>query len=92
MKPFKNFLHILLTFASLLGFLGGWATLAHAQKPAQHNNTAPGAALDPLPPLAPMPGIDSAASSNNNQGWFTIAPQQPSQLRSRQPVFTTGGS
>ena len=28
MKNFKTSLHVLLSFVSILGFLGGWATLA----------------------------------------------------------------
>ena len=93
MKNFKSVLHLLLTFASLLGFLGGWATLAHSRKPIQPTSGANGStqAIDPLPPLAPLPALGSvSASNNNNGGLFSIAPS-PSRNRSR-PLLTTSGS
>ena len=90
MKNFKTSLHVLLTFASLLGFLGGWATLAHSRKPIQPTDNSP-QGLDPLPALAPMPAIGTSSSSaNSNSGLFSIAPQQ-STRRSR-AFFATSGS
>jgi hypothetical protein len=92
MKNFKNMLHILLTGASVLGFLGGWATLAHSHKPAQPVSSS-AQALDPLPALAPLPAMNLNASSNNNSsgGQFTIIAPSAPRLRSRS-FFSTGGS
>lgn len=93
MKNFKTSLHILLSAASLLGFLGGWATLAHSRKPIQPASGSSSAALEPLQPLAPLPAMNGSTAGSNNGSLFTIAPQQqqPSRLRSR-PMFTTSGS
>jgi hypothetical protein len=96
MKNYKTSLHIMLSVASLLGFLGGWATLAHSRKPIQNTNSSSTAAqgLEPLPDLAPLPALDgSSASANNNDGnVITFSQQaQPSRLRQR-PFFTTSGS
>jgi len=93
MKNFKNILHILLTLASLFGFLGGWATLAHSGKPVQPVSTGGGQTLDPLPALAPLPEMNLNADTNNNSGGGLniIAPAQAPVRRSR-PMFTTSGS
>ena len=94
MKNFKTSLHVLLSFVSILGFLGGWATLAHSRKPIQNTSGNPATqALDPLPPLAPLPAMGST-SSNSSAGLLSIAPQQqqPSRLRSSRPFLTTSGS
>lgn len=89
MKNFKNYLHILLTFASLLGFLGGWATLAHSGKPLQPDSKQSGA-LAPLPALEPIPAIGSS-STNSNNGLLTINPATRNSRRAS-PFFTTSGS
>lgn len=92
MKNFKNMLHILISIASVFGFLGGWATLAHSLKPTQPVS-AQGQAILPLPALAPLPSMNLNPSTNNNAGsvqQFTIIAPAPS-LRSR-PVFRTSGS
>lgn len=91
MKNFRTSLHILLTFTSLLGFMGGWATLAHSRKPMQNTASDTGAAaLEPLAPLPPLSTIDNSAS-NNNSGFINIAPQS-SGVRSRRSFFATSGS
>ena len=92
MKTFKKSLHFLLTFASMLGFLGGWAALAHSRKPVQTTSGTQTQAIEPLPTLQPIPAMGSQASSaNNNNGLLNIiTPAQPS--RARRPVFTTSGS
>ena len=61
MKPFKNSLHIFITFVSVLAFLGGWATLAHSRKPIQPTQSQ---ALEPLPPLEAIPAFNSVTSNN----------------------------
>jgi hypothetical protein len=93
MKNFKNILRILLTFASMLGFLGGWATLAHSRKPIQPVTAQP-QALEPLAPLAPLPSIDgNPANSNTNSGNGLLSIFTPPARRSRsRPLFTTSGS
>ena len=92
MKNFKNSLHILLALASVFGFLGGWATLAHSGKPVQPVSSG-GQALDPLPALAPLPAMNLNASANSSGGGGLniIAPAQAPVRRSR-PMFTTSGS
>ncbi|MCL4487284.1 MAG: hypothetical protein M1570_04040 [Chloroflexi bacterium] len=70
MKSFQRILRIFIMIGSLSGFLGGWALLAHAGKPAPVEaapvDVAPLATpaplnfnnssqLQPLPPLQPMP-------------------------------------
>jgi hypothetical protein len=96
MKNFKNSLHILLTAASLLGFLGGWATLAHSRKPIQPVQAQGGQTLDPLQPLAPIPAFNSAASATagSSGGLLSLFTQSqaPVQRLRRRPVFTTSGS
>jgi hypothetical protein len=98
MNNIKTPLRIMLTFASMAGFLGGWATLAHSRKPVQSTtpSTDGGQAVDALPPLAPLAPINiSGAASNSGNGNLTIVapPLQPQQrLRSRAPLFSSGGS
>ena len=58
MKPFKSFLHVLITLASLIGFLSSWILLAHSRKPVQ---TVQAQVLDPLPPLQPIQSFDSTS-------------------------------
>ena len=95
MKNFKNSLHFLLTIASVLGFLGGWATLAHSRKPVQTTNAQP-QALEPLAPLAPLPAIGSNSTNitnNNNTSGFSIFTPSTTTRRSRaRSLFSTGGS
>jgi hypothetical protein len=93
MKNFKNILHILLTFTSLLGFLGGWATLAHSRKPIQPATNQP-QALEPLAPLAPLPSLDGNSTNNNaNSGNGLLSIFNLPAHRSRpRALFTTSGS
>jgi len=91
MKNFKNILHILLALASVFGFLGGWATLAHSGKPVQPAS-AGGQALEPLPALAPLPAMNLNTNNSGGGGQLNIiAPAQAPVRRSR-PMFTTSGS
>ena len=87
MKNFKNILRILLTFASMLGFLGGWATLAHSRKPIQPVTAQP----QTLEPLAPLPSIDGSPTNNNN-GQLNIFTPPTRRSRASRPLFTTSGS
>jgi hypothetical protein len=97
MKNFKNTLRIMITLASMLGFLGGWATLAHSRKPIQPTQAQSQQvqALEPLAPLDPLPAIDGS-SSNNNNGNGQLRIITPSNLPARRnraaPLFSTTGS
>ena len=73
MKNFKNILHIMLTVASILGFLGGWATLAHARKPGQIV-ASQSQAVDPLPPLDAIPDINISSNNTNSDGLTIVSP------------------
>jgi hypothetical protein len=95
MKNFKNILHIFITVASLLGFLGGWTTLAHSRKPIQTGGQTEAQALEPLQPLAPLPAYNSATSTtanNNNAGVLSIFNQAPAPRTRARAIFRTSGS
>lgn len=55
MQLVKYSIRLLIATGSVLGFLGGWVLLAHAEKPAATSAPAPIAAPAPaqLPTLAP---------------------------------------
>jgi hypothetical protein len=94
MKNLKNILRILLTSVSMLGFLGGWATLAHSRKPIQTTNAQP-QTLAPLAPLAPLPAMGSIPTKNNaGSGLLNIfTPSTAPSVRTRsRPLFSTSGS
>jgi hypothetical protein len=74
LKNLKGFLHILLTIASVIGFLGGWATLAHSRKPGQVVVTPQAQVTDPLPPLDPLPDLGVASNSSNNSNLNFVMP------------------
>ncbi len=80
MKKFKNGLHVLITAVSMLGFLGGWAVLAHSPKPIQ-----PQASLAPLPALAPVQAFNDSSS-----GLQIASPRHRNS--SSLSAFTTRGS
>ena len=81
MKNFKNLLHLIIAFASVFGFLGGWATLAHSRKPLQPIT----AELDPLAPLPPV-DLNPQASNSTNNGVVFVSPNR----RSRSMFMTRG--
>lgn len=93
MKSFKTLLHILITTASLIGFLGGWASLAHALKPASKNaQPAVIESLAPLPAIPPMPAMGASASKASVSGGnlqIFVPPQSSGRVRS---FFRTSGS
>lgn len=82
MKSFKTVLHVLITFASVIGFLSGWAMLAHSRKPIQPVQAQ---VLDPLPPLQPIQTFN-----NNSNGLQVLSPLP--QRRGFSSAFMTGGS
>jgi energy-converting hydrogenase Eha subunit F len=82
MKTLKNILRWWLSLASVMGFLSGWAMLAHAPKPV------PAEQMPALPtPLAPLPPLGSASDAGSQPQSFTISSSQ-----SQMPVFVTSGS
>jgi hypothetical protein len=92
MKPFKTLLHILLALGSMVGFLFGWATLAHAGKPVQPGQgQSSQQALAPLPALPPIQSTIGSDSTSNNPLQFLVPRVQ---TRSNFPSngFVTRGS
>lgn len=67
MKSIKLGLRIWIAIVSAVSFLGGWALLSHAAKPAPLFNQAnQGSAVDslqPLPTLQPVPSFDDMTGS-----------------------------
>ena len=99
MKKIKTIFHYWIAFVSVLAFLGGWVTLAHARKPVQPGSTAPANVLV-VPTLAPLQpfNMDAAAGSStsgsnpapvNNSFGFQIVNPQP---QFGFPVLTTNAS
>src|ERR1051325_6718832 len=90
MKLLKLGLHVWLTIASVLSFIGGWILLVHAPKPKQgislYSVTKAQPTLEPLPPLQSVGGDED---NSQNQSFFNVQPDI--QARSR-PFFQTGGS
>ena len=80
----------MLTVASLLGFLGGWATLAHARKPGQIV-ASQSQAVDPLPPLDPIPDINISSNNTNGDG-LTIVSPPASQNNTNNTINTSNNS
>ncbi len=64
MQLIKNVIRIWIASASVAGFVGGWAILAHAGKPAPLASGSPAAVqLSPLPTLAPLPPLEGFGSN-----------------------------
>jgi len=87
MKPFNTFLYVMIAGASVTGFLGGWAALAHSLKPVQPAQQQQ--QLQALQPLTPLPPIGQA-SSNELPPLQSFVPVRPSRGFSR--GFMSGGS
>jgi hypothetical protein len=85
MKHLKSLLRIWIAFCSLVGFLGGWAMLAHSPKPAQAAQTSAIGQTAGLPPLPPMPSFSQTGAN------FQPVPFQP-QTSFLMPRLRTGGS
>jgi hypothetical protein len=89
MKNFKTSLHIFIAFVSMLGFLGGWATLAHSRKPIQPAQFQANV-LEALPPLDPIPAFNSVSSNNNGGFLGSFMPSRRN--NAMMPMFMTRGS
>ena len=85
MKTAKTGFRIWFSMASVAGFLGGWALLAHSPKPAQPVQNSPLVEVTPLPTLAPL------ASPRGGSRGLQRLPSFP-QTRSSLPRMRTGGS
>lgn len=88
-KPLKNSLRLWITASSVVGFMGGWAILAHAPKPAPLQTvtaaTVQESIVSPIPTLPPVPSLDE----------FTQLQPLPSfsfSTQSQMPRFRTRGS
>jgi hypothetical protein len=95
MKLWKYGFRIWIAVASVLGFLGGWSFLAHAEKPApltsnSNNQDNPPVLVDPtpLPTLAPLPSFDNSPSINLQP----IPMQQQPSFQRMAPRMRSGGS
>lgn len=71
MKSFKTFLHLLITGASLAGFVGGWAVFAHSPKPLQPSD------VQALQPLEPLPAIGQAGQNDQSSLLGSIFAPRP---------------
>jgi hypothetical protein len=94
MKPLKLGLRVWILITSLFSFLGGWALLSHAGKPAPLGSVAQpvtsSSSLAPMPTLPAVPSIDSLTSGGGN-----LQPLPSLQLNTSQSFFPrmrTGGS
>lgn len=89
MKSMKGILRIWIATTSVAGFMGGWALLAHAEKPAPIENKPSVSASAPLPTLQPLQPLNNNNFNNSsNLQQFPVQPQQ----RSFFPRLRTGGS
>ncbi len=93
MQHFKIGLRIWIALSSVLGFLSGWALLAHSPKPAQPSQHLQPVQVQPvsLPPLPPMPSFDSG---NTTIQQMPVIPQSSfiPQSNYGYPSMRTGGS
>lgn len=87
MKHFKMSLRVWIAVSSVVGFIGGWALLAHAPKPVQASQLSPSTQVElaPLPTLAPLPSLSSQGNTLQQLPSF-------SQPRASFPRLRTGGS
>lgn len=87
MKHFKLSLRVWIAVSSVVGFIGGWALLAHSPKPVQasQGNSTTQVELAPLPTLAPLSSFRSQGDSLQQLPSF-------SQPMASFPRLRTGGS
>jgi hypothetical protein len=87
MKFIKNGLRTWVAVTSIVGFLGGWAVFAHAEKPVSSTAQQPAQQIEmaPLPTLPAIPSLDQPIQQ--------IQPIQPMpQVNTFSPRMRTGGS
>lgn len=96
MKTLKRWLRLWLAGASLAGFFGGWALLAHAPKPAPLQLSSPptqepSTAGQAVPTLQPLPPLNLSGGGQIQQlPPIQVQPQAPA--RSFFAPMRTGGS
>ncbi len=87
MNQFQRKLRMLIAAGSAVGFLGGWALLAHAGKPVSTVAPAPAVESVSLPPIN-FNALEASGNSNNVQP----IPVQPLPQTFSRPRLRTGGS
>jgi hypothetical protein len=87
MNRFQRKLRLLIAAGSTMGFLGGWALLAHAGKPVSTVTTAPTVESVTLPPIDFSALENSGSSTSVRPLTLQVMPQSFSRPRLR-----TGGS
>ena len=105
MTPLKLGLRIWIALTSIVSFLGGWALLSHAAKPAplfpENTGTQPSViSADSqgvvAPTLAPIPSLDSLVANNSSTTTTSTNIQplfsNPSVATSNLPRMRTRGS
>jgi hypothetical protein len=92
-KRFKSWLHVWITFTSLLSFLGGWIVFSHTPKPAALSAGLVSTAAQSSTTLSPIPSLDSLLA-NTSSSQTTLQALTTYQLSSRAStsVLHTGGS
>jgi hypothetical protein len=88
MKAYKTFLHLWITAASLLSFLGGWALLAHSRKPIQPVQTTT-VNIAPMPTLPPIQFFNGEEAGG---GLNFVTPNKSQPIQQSAPLLMTGGS
>ncbi len=82
-------MHVLIAAGSLVGFVGGWALLAHAPKPEQVAAPEVSPLVEPAPTLAPLQFNRTAPAL---QPLPTAIPLQIQPQLQRRTRLRTGGS
>ena len=93
MKKFKSLLHVWITLASVLSFLGGWIVFSRSTKPAAFNGLNSPAAQTSIA-LSPIPSLDSLMASTTSSFPTALQPLTMYQLSSQPSttVLRTRGS
>jgi hypothetical protein len=85
MKSMKYGIRFWIATTSVVGFLGGWGLLAHAEKPVPFESPPAVTAPAPLPTLEPLPPLNGPSIN------LQPLPPLPRTQRSRS-ILRTGGS
>ena len=93
MKKFKSLLHVWITFASVLSFLGGWVVFSRSTKPAAFNGLNTPAAQSTTA-LSPIPSLDTLMANTTGSSQTALQPLTTYQLSSQPSttVLRTRGS
>jgi hypothetical protein len=88
MKNIKTGLRIWIAAASTIGFLGGWAMLAHSGKPVNPTTQSQQPVVVQQAPIPTLPPIPSLGDPNSGLQPLPSIPQTSFSF----PSFRTGGS